>query len=129
MKRIIEKYKNYHPSKLEILSYLFIPIFLGLLRLTNLGEDIWFIINNGRYILNHGFFTIDPFTIHKGLHVVVQQWLPDVIFYKAYDIMGSTGIYIVTQLLNVYIVFIVCKTSNVFNINIHYRIIFFRKIF
>ena len=109
MKKIIEKYKNYHPSKWEILSYLLIPIFLGLLRLTNLGEDIWFIINNGRYILNHGFFTIDPFTMHEGLHVVVQQWLPDIIFYKSYDIMGSTGIYVVTQILNIYIIFITYK--------------------
>ena len=109
MRKIIEKYKNYHPSKWEVLSYLLIPIFLGLLRLTNLGEDIWFIINNGRYILNHGFFTIDPFTMHEGLHVVVQQWLPDVIFYKAYDIMGSTGIYVVTELLNLYIIFITYK--------------------
>ena len=109
IKKIIEKYKNYHPSKWEALSYLLIPIFIGLLTSTATGGDIWFIMNTGRYILNNGFPTIDPFTIHDGLSVVIQQWIPDIIFYKSFDVLGKTGIYLTVNLLNIYIVFITYK--------------------
>lgn len=109
IKKIIEKYKNYHPSKWEALSYLLIPIFIGLLTSTATDGDIWFILNLGKYILNNGFPTIDPFSIHEGLNVVIQQWIPDIIFYKSFDILGKTGIYLIVNLLNIYIVFITYK--------------------
>lgn len=109
MKKIINKYKNYHPSKWEALTYLTIPIFIGLLTATGSGGDIYFLINIGRYILNHGFFNIDPFTIHDGLNVVVQQWIPDILFYKAYDLFGKIGIYTIVNLCNIYFVFITYK--------------------
>ena len=78
----MKKILNYHPSKWQAISFLVIPIFIGLLTSTSFDNDIWFLINTGRYILNHGFPTIDPFTIHEGFNLVVQQWIPDVIFYE-----------------------------------------------
>lgn len=105
----MKKILNYHPSKWQALSFLIIPIFIGLLTSTSFDNDIWFLINTGRYILNHGFPTIDPFTIHEGLQLVIQQWIPDVIFYEIYHFFGKIGLYLFTNFVNIYIVFITYK--------------------
>ena len=55
-------------------------------------NDIWFLMNNGRYVLNNGIPYIDPFTIHKGLHYVMQQWLSSVIFYGSFKLFGKYGL-------------------------------------
>lgn len=107
--KVLNKLKNYHPSKREALCFLLIPIFIGILRSTVIDSDTWFILNYGRYILNNGFPTIDPFTIHEGLHLVIQQWLVDIIFYKGYDLLGNIGIYIIVNIINLYIVYITYK--------------------
>ncbi|MBE6161213.1 MAG: hypothetical protein E7158_03235 [Firmicutes bacterium] len=111
MKKILEKYRNYHPSKWEALSFLLIPIFLGLLTSTGTDGDIWFLMNVGKYITNNGFFHIDPFTIHNGLYVVVQQWFIDVLFYKLHNLFGMIGIYLITNLVNTYFVYINYKLN------------------
>ena len=105
----MKKILNYHPSKWQAISFLVIPIFIGLLTSTSFDNDIWFLINTGRYILNHGFPTIDPFTIHEGFHLVIQQWIPDVIFYELYHFFGKIGLYLFTNFVNIYIVFITYK--------------------
>lgn len=109
MKKIIQKYKNYHPSKWEALTFLLIPIFIGLLTSMNTDNDIWFLINTGKYILKNRFPTVDPFSFHQGLHLVVQQWIPDVLFYKIFELFSKTGIYLFVNLVNIYIVFITYK--------------------
>lgn len=105
----MKKLLNYHPSKWEALAFLLLPIFIGLLTSTSFDNDIWFLINTGRYILNNGFPNIDPFTIHDGFNLVIQQWIPDVIFYEIYRFFGKMGLYILTNMFNVYIVFITYK--------------------
>ena len=57
-------------------------------------DDIWFILNNGRYVLAHGIPNIDPFSIHKGLHYIMQQWLFSIIIYLFYKKLGKYGILI-----------------------------------
>ena len=37
--------------------------------------DIRFAMNLGKYILEHGFPHVDPFTIHENVQLVAQQWL------------------------------------------------------
>lgn len=107
--KIILIFKNYHPSKWEALSFLIIPIFIGILCSLDLDNDTWFILNYGRYIINHGFPTIDPFTIHEGLNLVIQQWSTDIIFYTAYEHLGKIGLYLIVNLVNIYIIFITYK--------------------
>lgn len=100
---------NYHPSKWMALSFLLIPIFFGFLTSLSFDNDIWFLINTGKTILKNGFITIDQFTIHDNLSLVIQQWIPDVVFYLSYNLIGKSGPYIITNLLNVYFVFITYK--------------------
>ena len=62
-----------------------------------LGEtaDTYFIINLGRYVLEHGIPHVDPFTIHENLQLVAQQWLSGVLFWEAYKNFGSNGLPVV----------------------------------
>ena len=102
----MKKLLNYHPSKWEAYSFLLLPILFGFLTATSFDNDIWFLMNTGRTILKDGFITIDPFTIHENFSLVIQQWIPDVLFYLSYNLIGKNGPYIITNLLNIYLIFI-----------------------
>lgn len=54
--------------------------------------DTYFIMNIGRYVLEHGFPHVAPFTIHENLQLVAQQWLSGIIFLKAYETFGVDGL-------------------------------------
>ena len=69
-----------------------------------LDNDIWFMLNHGRYILNNGFTNIEPFTVHEGFVFSFEKWLSCIIFYLLYDNFGKTGV-----LLLVYTVGIICS--------------------
>ena len=61
--------------------FLIFPILASLILLTrNLDNDIWFLLTHGRYVMEHGFPMIEPFTIHEGFKFVMQQWLSAAIF-------------------------------------------------
>ena len=47
--------------------------------------DFFFMVANGDYILHHGFPTENPFVIHEGLKIVIQQWIPSVLVYAFSD--------------------------------------------
>ena len=53
--------------------------------------DANFIMNIGRYVVEHGIPHVDPFTIHDGIQLVAQQWLSGVIFWQVYENFGVTG--------------------------------------
>lgn len=109
LKKLVRKFKNYHPSKWESLCFLIIPLLIGLLCSANLDNDVWFILNYGRYITTNGFPVVDSFTIHEGLELVIQQWAVDVIFYKCYELFSVLGLYVTVNLINIYIIFITYK--------------------
>ena len=57
--------------------------------------DTYFVMNLGRYVLEHGFPHIDPFTVHENLKLVAQQWLSGVVFWEAYKSLGVNGLLLV----------------------------------
>ncbi|MBQ1877494.1 MAG: hypothetical protein II161_01645 [Erysipelotrichaceae bacterium] len=61
----------------------------------DLNNDLWFTMNHGRYILEHGFATVEPFTVHEGLAFSFEKWATCILFYKAYDWFGGWGVYFV----------------------------------
>ena len=110
MSKLINKYKNYHPSKWEILTFLLIPVFIGIISTINPNDDdIWFILSTGREIINNGFFSIDPFTIHENLHTVVQQWSFDVFVYLIFKYTGEIGLYFFINIMNILTIFVIYK--------------------
>ena len=105
-KRLNDIYKK---SRLPLLLIMFTPCFLVLFL--PLDNDIWFLLNHGRYVLENGIPHIEPFTIHQGFHFVMQQWLSAFIFWLAYSSLGVAGIKILVMfccMLTVYIIFKLC---------------------
>lgn len=92
-------YKWSPPTILLISALLIISLFATFLKF-NLDNDFWFIINTGKYIINNGFPTVEPFTIHSDLEFVVQQWLTDIIFYLTYSKIGIYGMLALMTILN-----------------------------
>ena len=56
------------------------------------NADTYFVINLGRYILEHGIPHVDPFTIHENLQLVAQQWLSGVFFWELWENFGLNGL-------------------------------------
>lgn len=85
-------------------------IFIGLLFIPyTLDNDIWFLLNSGRYILIHGIPHMEPFTIHQDFHFVMQQWLSAVIFWKVYASFGPYGLIILLHIVDIFITYILFR--------------------
>lgn len=76
-------------NKIFKLLLLISPIFF--IR-ASLDNDIWFILSSGRYIFEHGFTTIEPFTVHSNLAFTFEKWLTYVSYYSAYKYLGYAGV-------------------------------------
>lgn len=88
-------------AKLLLILLLFLPcLFIH----TDLDNDIWFLLNSGRYVLQHGIPTIEPFTLHENMRFMMQQWLSGVIFLGVYTKLGAAGLLALVFLVFVCIV-------------------------
>jgi hypothetical protein len=76
-----------------------------------LQTDTYWLINTGRYIVNHGFPHVEPFTMHQGLNLVVHQWLSTVIFYESYRIGGVAGVHILSMVTYALITFLIYRLA------------------
>lgn len=85
--------------------FLLIPTIIISHNYIHLDNDAWFILNTGRYILNHGFFYVDPFTIHEGFSMIVQQWLTDLIFWVVFHYLGNIGFFFFLTILTYILLF------------------------
>ena len=74
MKKIIDKFKNFNPCKPLAILYILLIITISFFTLRIIDNDFWFLINQGRYIIENGFPTVEPFTIHNNLSFIIQQW-------------------------------------------------------
>ena len=72
-------------------------------------NDIWFLLNNGRYLINNGIPNIDPFTIHDGLEYVMQQWGSSLLFWELYDIFGSKVLLVFIYIISFLLMFVFYK--------------------
>ncbi len=108
MKRFKEAFKNYNPSKKLCLLYFIIPILMLIISF-EYQDDLWFILNYGKYIINNGFATIDPFTIHENLDFIMQQWLTAVVFYGAFKINFKYGLFFLCLIIFIIILFLIYK--------------------
>lgn len=81
--------------------WILIPLLIGIavaIKTINTGfpnSDTYFIIDAGKYIVENGTVpTTNPFVIHEGFGVIIQQWLFDVLMYGVYRIGGWTGVFV-----------------------------------
>lgn len=74
-------------------KFFFASIFICLIFIPRvLDNDIYFLLNDGQYIMQHGIPHIEPFTLHDNMHFVMQQWLSSVVFLQLYQHFGVIGI-------------------------------------
>ena len=80
-------------SKIFKVITIFALIFFPFLIINKtLDSDTWFLLNSGRFIMNNGLYTTEPFTIHANFSFIFQQWLTDVIFWNIYKVFKETGL-------------------------------------
>lgn len=84
----------------------FLSMFIGLLFISrSLDNDIWFLLSHGRYVMQYGWPTTDPLSMHEGLDFVMQQWLSAVIFWESYVIGGESGPIAVVYIVSTAIIY------------------------
>ncbi|MDO4182642.1 MAG: hypothetical protein Q4E12_03420 [Coriobacteriia bacterium] len=54
-------------------------------------NDMWWLLATGKDIVENGIPYTNPFSMHEGLGIVVQQWLAAVILYACYSAFGLAG--------------------------------------
>ena len=103
MENEIKRSVNKLPKGMNLLLFMF-PL-IGLVVMTHsLDNDFYFLYKMGEYISNNGFPVNDILSMHTEMKLVVQQWLCDVLYYKIYDVLGTTGMVMFMALI--YIVFV-----------------------
>lgn len=94
-----------------ILIVILAPTLVILKIFGGLDNDLWYLLNEGRYIIQNGLYHTDMISMHQGLDIVVQNWLSAVIFWIVYAFMGSKGIFFMVLIVNVVICYLVYKIS------------------
>ena len=79
------------------------------------NNDQWFILENGKQILEHGFPRTDPFHVWGG-SIVIENWLWSVIMYLAWKATnGDVGPAVIVWLTGGCMAFLAWKTSKLVN--------------
>ncbi|MDP4181564.1 MAG: hypothetical protein Q8942_10765 [Bacillota bacterium] len=86
-------------------------------------NDTFFHLSIGKNILEHGFTTVDPFSMHK-LNFTSQEWLSEVVFYLIYKFFSFTGLYIFQILITALILFTIYKINCLVSCNKKYLSLF-----
>ncbi|MEA4870174.1 MAG: hypothetical protein VB062_06000 [Christensenella sp.] len=95
-------------SRLPLLLLLFLPcLFLR----ASLDNDLWFLLNSGRYVLAHGIPVVEPFTLHHNMAFLMQQWLAAVVFWLIYSSLGAYGVLAFICLLFLCIVWVTYRLT------------------
>ena len=82
-----------------------------------MDNDLWFTMNHGRYLLEHGFTNIEPFTVHEGLAFSFEKWLTCISFYKIYSWFGKWGMYVFILIIFALIILVFYKVCLLFSGN------------
>ncbi|NLI81255.1 MAG: hypothetical protein GX443_06150 [Deltaproteobacteria bacterium] len=88
-------------DRLLVFLLITIPCALRLWIQVPLDNDTFFLLSHGRYVLQHGLPSLEPFTFHEGLRFVMQQWLTASIFYYIYSVFDYNGLYVLAFVLYV----------------------------
>lgn len=67
-------------------------------KANNPDNDMYFLGSTGRYILDYGVPSENPFCIDEGLKIIVQQWFGSIIDYVVLSNYGATGIFLLACL-------------------------------
>ena len=86
-----------------------------------IDNDSWYVLAEGREIVENGIYYTDQLSIHEGLDVTVQNYGFAVIYYLIYSVVGPVGVYIGMLLINVllcYLIYKICMLLSDKNVNL-----------
>lgn len=109
MTDIRQKNSRFEKKYLLVLPFLLILYFVRISLFNEIDNDVWFLLNHGRYVIQHGLPFVEPFTIHAGFQFIMQQWLSAVIFWFVYSALGIAGINALVLLFYILIAFVIYK--------------------
>ena len=98
-------------SVVDKISFVLIVAAIGILVVTsgiahNPDQDVYFLIDNGRYIVNnHCLPETAYWLIKQDVPTIIQQWMCCVVNYFAYFVGGYTGIRILGIVFNLILLF------------------------
>lgn len=72
---------------------MFCALIVKMIANIGIDSDTWFILNNGRYIVNNGFPIINPFVFHENFPIILSQPLTSVLEYVIYQLFHYAGLY------------------------------------
>ena len=106
-------------KKLLCAIFFLIPVILSFLCVYKADNDIWYLLSEGRYIIQNGIYHIDPLSMHEGLSVVVQNWVSASLLWLVFSAFGKTGILLLTVIVNFVICFLLYKIAMLISKNNH----------
>lgn len=104
-------YLNENLNKRDRRLLFFIMFVPCLLIRRVLDNDTWFLLNSGRYVMEHGIPYMEPFSIHENLKFVMQQWLTDVAFWNLYNKFGEQGLFMLVTICYATIILLMFKLT------------------
>lgn len=106
MKELIHKTHRWVESRPKTVLIIALALSLAFQYsyMMSMPADQWFILNNGRYVVQHGFPYSDPFYVWGG-STVLENWLYAVIMYAAWAMVGGNqiGVFIVIDAIRLVI--------------------------
>ena len=112
-----KKIKEYTPSKFLYIILFLLPVLYIITYTKSLDNDIWYLLSEGRYIVNHGIYHIDPLSMHKGLEVTVQNWASASLFYLIFKLFGEYGIFCTILICDIAISYLLYKICTLISDN------------
>ena len=106
---------------LKLLIAFLIPLAGVVICSNELDNDSWYVLAEGREIVENGIYYEDQLSMHEGLEVTVQNYGFAAIFYLLYQAFGSVGVYIAMLLLNLllcYLIYKICMLISNKNVNL-----------
>lgn len=107
--------------RLKILIAFLIPVAAVMVMNNGLDNDSWYVIAEGREIVENGIYYEDQLSMHEGLEVTVQNYGFAAIFYLLFLAFGGVGIYIAMLIANVilcYLIYKICMLLSNKNMNL-----------
>lgn len=89
-------------------------LMLGLQAIkTTYDNDVWWLLATGREIIQNGFPRTNPWAIHDGMQIVIQQWIPSIILYSLYSVGGMPALEIMLAIQIVALLLLLWKLCRV----------------
>ena len=86
-----------------------VPMTLALFAYTQLDNDSWFVLAEGRHIVQSGVYKTDVLSMHEGLNITVQNYGFAAMFYLIFSWFGPAGLYFGMIVLNFLVCFLLYK--------------------